>query len=325
MQHWTDYWKNTNALNSFAEGQQGQGYQKEVSLFWEEQFYQIPSNATVVDLGTGNGAVAVLAQKFTQENNKDWKVIGLDAASIEPNKLNVKDKTTKKHLSDIKFIANTPIEKAPFKPESIDTFISQFAFEYSNLEKSLKLCSNCLKPGGIISILAHHPESHISTDSIIGQEVIRYILQESPAFMQTDLLLDIAAQQSQSGQMGNWARNPYRQVITTTLHWVFSQLTDKFSSDPDSEYWCKSTIGQIANILKQIESTNPKQLKLQLQHLYHSLEAHRLRLQDQNIACLSDKRLKQVENYCRTNGLSLKVKELYIEEKLFAFHLFMQK
>ncbi len=323
MQHWTDYWKNTNALNSFAEGQQGQGYQKEVALFWEEQFRQIPSNGTVVDLGTGNGAVAVLAQKFTQENNKHWKVIGLDAASIEPQKLKLKDKTTKQFLSDIEFIANTPIEKAPFKPESVDAFISQFAFEYSNLEKSLKLCTDCLKPGGSISILAHHPDSHISIDSVIGQEIIKYILQESPAFMQTDLLLDIAAQQSQSGQMNNWPKNPYRQVITTTLHWIFSQLTDKYSSDPDSEYWCKSTIGQIANILKQIGSTNPNQLKHQLQHLFHSLEAHRLRLQDQNEACLSEKRLEQIKSHCKANGVSLEVKELHIENKLFAFHLFI--
>lgn len=325
MQHWTDYWKNTNALNSFAEGQQGDGYQNEVADFWEKQLSQIAPNGTIVDLGTGNGAVAVLAQRLSQTNSYNWKVIGLDAANIEPQKLKIKDKDTKRLLNEIEFIANTPIEKAPFNTQSVDAFISQFAFEYSDLQESLRHCTDCLKTGGIISILAHHPKSHISKDSLIGEEVIGYILQESPAFIQTDLLLDIAAQQYQSGQMLNWSKNPYRQVITTTLHWIFSQLTEKYSSNPDAEYWCKSTIGQIANVLKQIGSVDPRQLKQHLSQLYRNLEAHRLRLQDQNKACLTDSRLEQVRNYCESSGITLEIEQLNIEGKLFAFHLLMQK
>ncbi|ACV27694.1 class I SAM-dependent methyltransferase [Kangiella koreensis] len=325
MQHWTDYWKNTNALNSFSEGKQGQGYQKDIADFWENQFKQITPSGTVVDLGTGNGAVAVLAWLFSKNNQLDWNVIGIDAANIDPRKLNLEDKLIKRSLNNIEFIANTPIETAPFQAGSIDAFISQFAFEYSDLKKSLQHCFNCLKPGGIISIISHHPKSHISYDSLIGEKVIRYILEESPAFMQTDLLLDIALQQTQAGQMHNWTKNPHKQVINTTLHWIFAQLTDKYSADADAEYWCKLTIGQIVNILKQVGTIDPLQLKRHLQQLYHNLVSHRLRLQDQNNACLSETRLEQIEEHCKTNGISLKVEEFYIEGKLFAFHLIMQK
>ena len=325
MQHWTEYWKNTNALNSFAEGKQGQGYQKEVASFWSQQFSEIDSNSKVVDLGTGNGAVAVLAQQFSHDKKLGWQVFGLDAADIDPNQLTIKDKETKQHLNNIQFIANTPIEKSPFQSGTIDAFISQFAFEYSNLEQSLNQCMDCLKPGGIITMFCHHPESHISKDSLIGEGVLKYILQESPAFLQTDLLLDTARQQTKAKKMHDWPRNPKRQAITTTLHWVFSQLTEKFSGNSDAEYWCKSTISQIANILKQIGSIHPAELKKHLEKLYHNLEAHRSRLQDQNMASLSEKRINQIKEYCKANGLALNIEELNIEDKLFAYHLSLKK
>ena len=325
MQHWTDYWQSTNSLNSFAEGEQSSGYQNEVAEFWHSQFQHLAPDSTVVDLGTGNGAVAVLAQEYSQKENLQWNVIGLDAADIEPKKLQIKDTATKQFLNDIQFVANTPIEKAPFKSESIDAFISQFAFEYSDLEQSIQHCTACLKPGGFISILAHHPDSHISQDSLTGEEIIRYILQESPAFMQTDLLLKFAEQQTQAGQMHNWDKNPERQAITSTLHWIFPQLIQKYSSSSDKEYWCKSVIGQITSILKQIGTTPPTKLKQQLQKNFLNLDAHRNRLRDQNKACLSEERLKLIRNYCETNHLTLKVKELKIENRLFAFHLLIKK
>jgi ubiquinone/menaquinone biosynthesis C-methylase UbiE len=325
MQHWTDYWKNTNALNSFAEGEQGKGYQKEIADFWEGQFKQLDSNATVVDLGTGNGAIAVLAQQFSKNKQLNWNVIGIDAANIEPHKLKVKDKLIKQSLSDINFIANTQIEKAPFETESVDAFISQFAFEYSDLEQSLERCFNCLKPCGIISILTHHPQSHISQDSLIGEEVIKYILEQSPAFMQTDLLLDVAQQQTQMGQMHSWPNNPHKQVITTTLHWIFAQLTEKYKADSNAEYWCKSTISQIANILKQIGRIEPLTLKQQLQELYRNLAAHRLRLKDQNKACLSEGRLELIKSVCNKNHFTLDTNEITVENKLFAYHLLIRK
>ena len=90
MQHWTDYWKNTNALNSFAEGEQGSGYSNEIADFWNSQFKSLSKGSTLVDLGTGNGAVAVLAQLYSEANQSNFQVYGIDAADIPPKKLIIK-------------------------------------------------------------------------------------------------------------------------------------------------------------------------------------------------------------------------------------------
>lgn len=325
MDHWSNYWNSTQALNSFAEGKQGEGYQHEIAEFWQQQFSQLPEKGTIVDLGTGNGAVAVLAQEFSQKHNYDWTVSGLDAANINPHKLKVKDKEIEHLLHSINFIPNTHIEKAPFEPESVDAFVSQFAFEYSDLTKSLDHCVSCLKPNGLITLLSHHPDSHISKDSAAGAQVIDYILRESPAFLQADLLLDLAKQKTKSHQMQNWPSNPSRQKITSTLHWIFKQLTERFSKSADTEFWCKSTIEQITNIFKQIGSVHPSQLKQSLEKTYLNLEAHKQRLLDQGEASLSEKRVEEIQQYCNANNLSLRINEFNVEEKLFALHLTIQK
>lgn len=324
MQHWTDYWQNTNSLNSFAEGEQGRGYQDEVAEFWHSQFKHIAPESTVVDLGTGNGAVAVLAEEYSKQQDLQWNVIGLDSADINPQKLQISDSTKKNHLNNIEFIGNTPIESMIFEPNSISAFVSQFAFEYSNIQTSLELCLKCLKPGGIISIVAHHPESSISKDSAIGEAVLEEILVQSPAFIQTDLLLDIAHQQTQAGLMHNWRNNSYRQTITSTLHWIFSQLKTQFQNGNES-YWCTSTISQITNILKQIGEHSPSQLRQHLSKTYKNLEAHKFRLKDQNNSCLNPKRISLIEDIVKKAGATINQDEITVEKQLFALHLTIKK
>lgn len=317
MQHWTDYWQNTNALNSFAEGEQAKGYQKDIAKLWEQQLENIQNNATIVDLGTGNGAVAVLSQELSNKLNKNWNIIGLDAAGISPSKLKLKDKSTKQLLKQIQFIPNTPIEKLPFEDNSVDVFISQFAFEYSDISKSLKQCLKCLKSGGKLSFICHTLESHISEDSLIGERALETVLLESPAFMQTDLLLDIAQQQERSGQMRHWQQNPYRQNITATLHWIFDRLSQQFKSNKQEQYWCNSTIKQITNILKNIGSAPASQLRTQLQTVYKSLDSHRLRLKDQNAACLNEKKLEAIKRFCDNHSLTFAYQDLNVDGKVF--------
>lgn len=324
MQHWTQYWQSTNSLNSFAEGEQGKGYHDEVAKYWHSQFNLIAPKSKVVDLGTGNGAVALLAEQFSQTNNLDWEVLGLDAADIKPQHLKTSDLAKKKHLNNIEFVGNTPIESMTFEPNSVSAFVSQFAFEYSDIEKSLQRCLECLKPGGILSLVAHHPDSSISKDSTIGEAVLEEILVQSPAFMQADLLLDIAQQQTQSGQMHNWSQNPYRQTITETLHWVFSQLKEQFKTDNEA-YWCNSTINQITNTLKQIGQINPAQLRQNLSKTYQNLDAHKLRLIDQNNACLTAKRIARIDDTVMQAGASIEKNKVVIEKEIFGLQLIIKK
>ena len=324
MQHWTDYWQSTNALNSFAEGEQGTGYQAEISQFWNSQFASIQPKSTVVDLGTGNGAIAVLAQQYSEQNTSDWNVIGLDAADINPNNIKVSDKTTQRHLHKIQFVGKTPIEKAPFDKETVDAFISQFAFEYSDLEASLKQSLNSLKPHGFISLICHHPDSHISKDSLVGEKVLETFL-ESPAFMQTDLLLDIANQQGQARQMQHWGNNPYRQKITATLHWVFKILTTQFNNNQQQQFWCSSSIEHLTKILQQIGQVPASHLRNHLQNTYKNLDSHRQRLKDQNNACLTEDKEKLIEKICSDYSAQFSRAEVTIEDKLFGIHILIKK
>ena len=325
MQHWTDYWKNTNALNSFAEGEQGSGYSNEIADFWTSQFKSLSKGSTLVDLGTGNGAVAVLAQLYSEANQSNFQVYGIDAADITPKKINHKDAKVKKALSKINFIPNTLIEQSNFESNSVDFYFSQFAFEYSNMEKSVQHCAQCLKSGGKITLLSHHPDSEISKDSQVGASVIHYILHESPVFLQTSLLLDIALQQTQAGQMHNWHNNPYRQQISTTIKWIFDCLIDKFNANKYESYWCKLLISKITNVITALGNSHPSQLLKQLEFTFVQLDSHRKRLEDQNEACLTSDKLQSLKEYSNKHNLDFDIQELSVEGKLLAFRIHMTK
>ncbi|WP_456373313.1 hypothetical protein, partial [Thiolapillus sp.] len=62
---WGDWW-NKHSLTSFH-GHFQNNYDGSLKQFWEERFANLPDNAAIVDLATGNGALALLAAEYSRE------------------------------------------------------------------------------------------------------------------------------------------------------------------------------------------------------------------------------------------------------------------
>lgn len=181
MQHWDYYWQKTKTLNSFAEGEQGQGYHGEVAEFWQRIFAEFTKGAKVLDLASGNGALAVLAL----QSNNHLDISASDKADICPMQLFDKQSQQYKYLQRIKFYGGMPSEELRFPDESFDIVVSQFGFEYSEPEATLQQLYRVLKPGAKFVALVHHKDSFISRDCVIGLSVL-------PLFTKHDGLLDKA-------------------------------------------------------------------------------------------------------------------------------------
>jgi SAM-dependent methyltransferase len=141
-----------------------------VRTFWREKFQELPHGASVLDIATGNGAIATLASQYGLESQKDLKVFGTDLATIETEVAGPKD--AKDARAKVEFHSDTPCEKQPFHERSMDLVTSQFGFEYSDVERTLREVKRLLKPGGRFVAIMHHSSSALIESA--SEELVIY-------------------------------------------------------------------------------------------------------------------------------------------------------
>lgn len=325
MQHWNDYWRYSGALNSFAESGASAGYSGEVASFWQHQLDDCSNEARIVDVGTGNGALAVLIAEYARNKNVNWQVTGTDAAAIEPAKsLQSKPELVAK-LSGIQFLGDTPVERLPFAEGSIDLVTSQFAFEYSDMQAGLREVFRVLKPGGKFVVMAHHQGSELVLDSKRGIEIFDYILDQTPLFMQLDLLFNLAA--GALTRMDNTAWNKTQECIAATksIQWTMSVINERFAQPGDAE-WVNDVFGQAIQLIRSVQSAESANVAAaQLAQFYAGLKNHHMRIKEQVEVALNVKKIVELEKILRDLNGELSVNSLSIDDDLFAYTLIINK
>jgi ubiquinone/menaquinone biosynthesis C-methylase UbiE len=174
MEHWNEYWTTSNSVHSFSEGQYSKGYDGELRSIWNAVFNSLPKSAQGIDIGCGNGGLALLAV----QSGNNFDMYGCDAANIMP--LASVD-TTQEHfkmLPQITFCPNMKAEDLSFEDNHFDFALSQFGIEYSDLNLSIPQVLRVLKPGGRFIAMLHHKNSFVTENSKIGLKVLNDFLKK---------------------------------------------------------------------------------------------------------------------------------------------------
>ncbi len=153
--HWSEYWRQGHTT-SFGDALSG-NYEGILQSVWEPTFSSLQTDFVAVDVGSGNGSVPLLLRESLSNSAKVGKVYGVDLAEVQLSENTKSENST----IEIELISNTACETLPFENESIDLYMSQFGFEYSSIESSLKEASRVLKRDGQFSIVFHHGNSMI--------------------------------------------------------------------------------------------------------------------------------------------------------------------
>ena len=147
-----------------------------VRAFWREKFIELNAGARILDIAAGNGAIATIAAELGAEKNKGFFVAATDLASIHAD-INGED-ATREARSSIEFHSRIPCEQQPFDDDSFDMVVSQFGFEYSNVEKTLSEVRRILVPGGRFIAISHHLDSVLIELSKVELEIYRLAMDE---------------------------------------------------------------------------------------------------------------------------------------------------
>ena len=154
---WDSFWR-YDRLSSFHAAPGAPNYGPPVADGWRAFFQSLPDGAQVLDLATGNGAIAVLAV----EADKHFIVTGSDLADVRPADFVT---TARAAVETIEFLANTPAELLPLAASSIDVIVSQYGVEYSDLSRSLPEAVRVLAPGGRLRFAIHAAEGSIAHET----------------------------------------------------------------------------------------------------------------------------------------------------------------
>ncbi|QBL10071.1 class I SAM-dependent methyltransferase [Rheinheimera sp. D18] len=315
MQHWNSYWNNTKTLNSFAESYHQQGYSGDIALFWHDIFESFANNTAILDIATGNGGLAVLAQQY----NTSYKLIATDAADINPLALFGVLDDCYNALQQIQFIGNMPTEHLAFSDGSFDLVISQFGFEYAPLTTALEQIHRVLKYNGQFIALVHSSRSFITQDCIAGITVLHQLLYENGLIEQLSLYAHICQ------SLSNIKEPTTHQLQQLTEHnkallETFKQTQLRFTEENQQD-WFNLIAKDLVELIMQSQSLTVAKVERIKQDLQYFLQ----RIKEQIASAWTEQQAEKVKELCLLNWNKVSLQPLQIQEGILCWILRLEK
>lgn len=151
--HWGQYWAG-GALTSLPEDFRA-NYDGEIRQFWHNILAAVPVGARVLDVCTGNGAIALLAAEILSERECADEILAVDAASIRPSTIAQRFPEQAERVRSVRFYPETRFEELDLPAASVDLITSQYGMEYCDLAVASDQCVRLLRPGGRLAMLCH--------------------------------------------------------------------------------------------------------------------------------------------------------------------------
>lgn len=172
---WSDYWRlgELTTLNYFRDG-----YTGELARFWHELVDALPDAARVLDLATGNGAVALAVLRHARSRGRAVSVEGVDAAQIDPPAHASRTAAVREELQAIRFHPGTPLEHTGLPAAHYHLVTSQYGIEYGNLDAAVIEIARLLVPGGRFGAILHSADSNVARTAANIEALLTLVLGE---------------------------------------------------------------------------------------------------------------------------------------------------
>jgi SAM-dependent methyltransferase len=140
---WTAFWQDPVQSRCVAGSPE---IQQRLASHWSSFTAALAPGTRVLDLGCGAGAVAreLLAAR------RDLQITGVDFARV-PLTIH----------PQVDLLSDTPMESLPFAAASFGAVVSQFGYEYSQVERTAREVAPLLAAEARLSFLVHHADSSI--------------------------------------------------------------------------------------------------------------------------------------------------------------------
>ncbi len=155
--HWTARWQ----FDSTANRSKRPELDLLVEPVWHEFTDTFHQGDRLLDLATGNGAVALICAERARERRIQLHIDAVDAAGIKPPPQALDPEG---RLPQVRFQGDVWLEDLPFKDDEFDGIMSQYGFEYADEEQAVSEVSRVLSPDGRLRLVIHAQEGAVWRD-----------------------------------------------------------------------------------------------------------------------------------------------------------------
>ena len=298
---WLQFWRHGSVTTFERSG--NPNYDGEIREFWERQFATLKPGARLVDLATGNGAVALLAAEYSSKHGLKLAIEASDKAAIEPGRDLGDAQAARQWLGQVRFRGNAPNEQTGLESGSVDLVTSQYGFEYGDPAASARELMRILKPEGRVAMITHHAGSVVVREAREGLEQHHLCLDQ-------ERLLDKAGQvvEAMAGAGSAFEKRllrsdsraeRLRRKLNASVERV-QQQAGRFS-DPGNGigFVLQGLSGVFAPRLKDSERRET------IRRLRDSCSAYRRRMEDLLAATPSDGQFERLLEHLREAGIAI--------------------
>ena len=286
--YWEMYWQQGH-LTSFGESFKN-NYTGVLHTIWLDFFNSAKINSTVLDIGTGAGALLEIG---LNSNTNFKQLIGIDSA-----KVNAPDSILQSQNTEIMCEVNA--KAIPLGDNSVDYVVSQFGIEYSDLSESLPEIARVLVQGGQFQFVAHDQSSVIIQSSQPTLEAATVLLKRGSSL---DLIKTLVKKLQQYGKQSAEAE---------IVRKKFNKSIDKLLSVGEKAVFETD----FPNLMKAVMSeANYPVAEPMINAFRDELYGQQSRLSELCNAAFSEQKFEQLTQLCATLNLSIDSQEPVLDKK----------
>jgi len=284
-EQWSQYWRR-DSITTFSR-RFNENYDGEFQVFWDAQFEALPHGARIVDLATGNGAIALLAQQYARAHAKAFQVTGLDYAQIDPVTILASHEGLMPLLAEIKFLSGVPVENTGLADDSVDLLTSQYGFEYAQREAAGAEAWRVLKPGGHMALILHHTESAVVGLAKDGLSQVRFCLKKEELDKRVTALVRAMGEATSTAERRALKHNPKTERLRQKLNASVARINQRADRYRDPEGFIGVIVPNLLNVFAAYKGAGMSQKLSYIRDIRSAFDSFRERMADLQGAALS--------------------------------------
>ncbi len=307
-EQWSVYWQK-GTITTFL-GRFGNNYDGEIRAFWQQVLSDLPDPAQIVDLATGNGALAILASETSIEQQRDLKISAIDYAQIDPTG-EVLKKAKPEVLKRIEFHADTSMESTGLAAHEYDAAFSQFGFEYGSPLQTVAELDRILKPSATVALMMHREGSVLCQQANDG-------LQQVTACHNSGLHAELIKLLKLTDALQRKGKDPGEDTAAEILRDEINEITGSLH-DEIEEHTDPTQLGfflqnSMAVFSPQFAQSSLDDKLAMLDTVNSETVAYEQRMNDLITAARTDDNIRQLEVLLNKTGFTIKRSEVFIFE-----------
>ena len=215
---WNAYWRTQQAG---CLPQSSPGLDALFASHWHGVARSLPEGAEVLDLGTGAGSVL----KWMGEARDDLDLLGVDLAETLPPA-----------PPGCRLLGGIAMEELPFDDGQFDAVVSQFGFEYGEMDRCAASAARVLQPNGILALVTHRADGPIVSHNRKRSAGISWAIETKRLADMAKSLISGAAQVTARQELAEAPKEAQARFGTKSAAWEIAEAIRRMvsASSPSS-------------------------------------------------------------------------------------------